>query len=105
MSSRAPRGSGGSGRNPRNIPTTGAGRPTIDARFGRNVRKCPLTATSVATSLIENLSGKWTPGKYHDQYRNELLDLLTKKAEGEPLPEPSGEPKSGALDLMDANDE
>ena len=45
--------------------------------------------TKMAISLIENLTAKWTPGKYHDQYRNELLELLTKKAEGKPLPEPS----------------
>src|SRR2546423_2813254 len=36
------------------MPTTGAGSPTNDARFGCSVRKCPLTATSVATSPIEN---------------------------------------------------
>ena len=58
--------------------------------------------TKMAISLIENLTGKWTPGKYHDRYRNELLDLLTKKAEGEPLPAPSTETPSGELDLMDA---
>ena len=49
--------------------------------------------TKMAISLIENLTAKWTPGKYHDQYRNELLELLTKKAEGKPLPEPSAEPR------------
>ena len=58
--------------------------------------------TKMAISLIENLTAKWTPGKYHDQYRNELLDLLTKKAEGEPLPAPSSEATTGELDLMDA---
>ena len=56
----------------------------------------------MAISLIENLTAKWTPAKYHDRYRNELLDLLTKKAEGEPLPAPSGEAESSELDLMDA---
>ena len=58
--------------------------------------------TKMAISLIENLTAAWTPGKYHDQYRNELLDLLAKKAEGEPLPAPSGEAKSSELDLMAA---
>jgi DNA end-binding protein Ku len=56
----------------------------------------------MATSLIENLTAKWSPGKFHDQYRNELLDLLVKKAEGATLPEPSSKAKPEAPDLMDA---
>src|SRR6478752_10145779 len=42
----------------------------------------------MAKTLIENLAAPWQPEKYHDRYRNELLELLQKKAEGEPLPEP-----------------
>src|SRR5947209_14568068 len=34
----------------------------------------------MAKTLIENLAAKWDPEKYHDRYRNELLDLLRKKA-------------------------
>ena len=30
----------------------------------------------MASSLIDNLTTKWKPEKYHDQYRNELLDLF-----------------------------
>ena len=40
----------------------------------------------MAKTLVENLTAEWDPGRYHDNYRNELLDLLEKKAEGEPLP-------------------
>src|SRR3954454_14048817 len=43
----------------------------------------------MAKSLIENLAGAWKPEKYHARYRNQLLKRLEKKAEGEPLPEPS----------------
>ena len=42
----------------------------------------------MAKTLIENLAAKWDPEKLPRPYRNELLDLLEKKAEGEPLPEP-----------------
>jgi DNA end-binding protein Ku len=56
----------------------------------------------MAKTLIENLAAKWDPGKYHDQYRNQLLDLLEKKAEGEPLPEPSQEDPGEVVDLMEA---
>jgi DNA end-binding protein Ku len=56
----------------------------------------------MAKTLIENLAARWDPERYHDRYRNELLDLLQKKAEGEPLPEPSQEPGGEVVDLMEA---
>jgi DNA end-binding protein Ku len=63
------------------------------------VRKAEV---DMAKTLIENLAGKWEPEKYHDRYRNELLELLQKKAEGEPLPEPQAEEGGEVIDLMDA---
>jgi len=56
----------------------------------------------MAKTLIENLAAKWDPERYHDRYRNELLDLLQKKAEGEPLPEPAEEEGGEVVDLMEA---
>jgi DNA end-binding protein Ku len=56
----------------------------------------------MAKALIENLAAKWEPGRYHDNYRNALLDLLEKKAEGEPLPEPQEAGGGEVVDLMDA---
>jgi DNA end-binding protein Ku len=56
----------------------------------------------MAKTLIENLAAKWEPEKYHDRYRTELLDLLQKKAEGEPLPEPKAEEGGEVIDLMEA---
>jgi DNA end-binding protein Ku len=56
----------------------------------------------MAKTLIENLAAKWDPERYHDLYRNELLDLLEKKAEGEPLPEPKAEEGGEVVDLMEA---
>jgi DNA end-binding protein Ku len=63
------------------------------------VRKAEV---DMAKTLIENLAGKWHPEKYHDRYRSELLELLQKKAEGEPLPEPQAEEGGEVVDLMDA---
>jgi DNA end-binding protein Ku len=56
----------------------------------------------MARTLIENLAAKWDPARYHDNYRNELLDLLQKKAEGAPLPEPAEETGGEVVDLMEA---
>ena len=56
----------------------------------------------MAKTLIENLAAKWDPERYHDRYRTELLDLLQKKAEGEPLPEPKAEEGAEVVDLMEA---
>jgi DNA end-binding protein Ku len=63
------------------------------------VRKAEV---DMAKTLIENLAAKWDPEKYHDRYRNELLELLQKKAEGEPLPEPQAEQGGEVVDLMAA---
>jgi DNA end-binding protein Ku len=56
----------------------------------------------MAKSLIENLAAQWKPERYHDRYRNELLDLLRKKAKGKPLPEPAEEEQGEVVDLMEA---
>ena len=56
----------------------------------------------MAKTLIENLAAKWDPARYHDRYRTELLDLLEKKAEGEPLPAPKGEEGGEVVDLLEA---
>jgi DNA end-binding protein Ku len=56
----------------------------------------------MAKTLIENLTAKWDPERYHDRYRNELLDLLRKKAEGEALPEPAAADGGEVVDLMEA---
>ena len=56
----------------------------------------------MAKTLVENLTAEWDPGRYHDNYRNALLDLLEKKAEGEPLPEREQETGGEVVDLMEA---
>jgi DNA end-binding protein Ku len=56
----------------------------------------------MAKTLIEKLATSWDPGRYHDRYRGELLELLEKKAEGEPLPEPQEDTGGEVVDLMEA---
>jgi DNA end-binding protein Ku len=56
----------------------------------------------MAKQLIESLSSDWEPDKYHDTYRERVLDLIEQKAEGkeiaiQPVEEPQPVP-----DLMAA---
>ena len=61
----------------------------------------------MAKQLIESLTTKFKADKYRDEYREELLDLLERKAEGkEVVTAPSEEPKpTKAPDLMAALEE
>jgi DNA end-binding protein Ku len=61
----------------------------------------------MAKQLIESLTSDFKPDQYRDEYREELLDLLERKAEGkEVVSAPSEEPKpTKAPDLMAALEE
>src|SRR4051812_30011281 len=61
----------------------------------------------VAKQLIESLTNDFNPERYRDEYREELLDLLERKAEGkEVVTAPTEEPKpTKAPDLMAALEE
>jgi DNA end-binding protein Ku len=57
----------------------------------------------MARQLVEALSGSFEPGKYHDEYREQLLDLIERKAAGEDIvAEPAAEAPAKVLDLMAA---
>jgi DNA end-binding protein Ku len=56
----------------------------------------------MAKTLVENLSEPFEPECYHDRYRDELLQLIRAKAEGEELPEPEPEQEGEVVDLMAA---
>jgi DNA end-binding protein Ku len=61
----------------------------------------------MAKQLIESLTGDFKPDQYRDEYREELLDLLERKAAGkEVVSAPTEEPKpTKAPDLMAALEE
>jgi DNA end-binding protein Ku len=61
----------------------------------------------MAKQLIESLAGDFKPNGYRDEYREELLDLLERKAAGkEVISAPTEEPKpTKAPDLMAALEE
>ncbi len=62
-----------------------------------------------ATQLVESMTTEWNPEKYHDEYRESLMDYINKKIESGDMkeseaPEPQGEEpeeEEKVVDLMD----
>jgi DNA end-binding protein Ku len=58
---------------------------------------------AMARQLVEALSGHFEPTQYHDEYREQLMDLIQRKAAGEQIvAEPTVEEPGKVLDLMAA---
>ncbi|HEY2813128.1 MAG TPA: Ku protein [Acidimicrobiales bacterium] len=57
----------------------------------------------MATRLIDSLTVEWDPKRYKDTYREKLLDVIKRKAEGEEIVTEPAEAKSAdVVDLMAA---
>src|SRR6266545_5178718 len=72
-----------------------------------NGRKLDKREVDMAKQLIDSLTADFDPSKYRDEYREELLSLIDRKAQGKSVVEPvSEEPKpTKAPDLMAALEE
>ncbi|MDO7907227.1 Ku protein [Paenibacillus sp. JX-17] len=57
---------------------------------------------TMAKMLIEQLSTPFEPGKYTDDYRERLLDLINHKVAGEDIRIAPAKPESNVVDLMAA---
>jgi DNA end-binding protein Ku len=58
---------------------------------------------AMAQQLIDSLSREFDPSKYHDEYRERVLELIEKKAAGEEIAvQPEAEETTAAPDLMAA---
>jgi DNA end-binding protein Ku len=73
----------------------------------QNGRKLDKREVEMAKQLIDSLTSDFDPSKYRDEYREELLALIDRKAQGKAVVEPvSEEPKpTKAPDLMAALEE
>ena len=57
----------------------------------------------MAQQLIDSLSGDFEPEKYQDEYRERVLDLIERKAQGEEIAvQPAPEEPAKVPDLMAA---
>jgi DNA end-binding protein Ku len=72
----------------------------LDAVAEAEATKRELT---MAQQLIDSLSAEFEPSKYHDEYRERVLDLIERKAAGEEIAAvPEAEEPGAAPDLMAA---
>ncbi|MGB9184534.1 MAG: Ku protein [Solirubrobacteraceae bacterium] len=72
----------------------------LDAVGEAEASKRELT---MAQQLIDSLSAEFDPSKYHDEYRERVLDLIERKAAGEEIAvQPQAEEEAPAPDLMAA---
>lgn len=56
----------------------------------------------MATQLIDSLTHEFEPQKYRNEYRDKLLELINKKAEGREIVAGPEAPKTNVIDLMQA---
>ncbi|MDQ3741871.1 MAG: Ku protein [Actinomycetota bacterium] len=58
---------------------------------------------AIAKQLVESLSADWDPGRYKDEYREKVMELIESKAAGEELAvQPDTEEAAPVPDLMSA---
>src|SRR5205085_5134006 len=58
---------------------------------------------AMAEQLVQSLSTEFEPAKYHDEYRQRVLDLIQAKAEGQVIAAPPvTEPATPVVDLVAA---
>ena len=80
------------------VPTDSLDEMTTDTTVKTSDRELTM-----ARQLIDSLSSDFEPEKYHDEYRERVLDLIERKAQGETIviEEPTAEPEQ-VPDLMAA---
>ena len=76
---------------------------SIDELAGLDDVDVSTREVQMAEALVDSLSDEFDPDKYHDDYREQVLDLIAKKAAGEEFEVPEAEAeKPKIVDLMAA---
>jgi DNA end-binding protein Ku len=75
----------------------------IDELDGLDEASATARELKMAQQLIDSLSAQFEPTRYHDEYRERVLDLIERKAAGEEIAvQPQAEEPAAAPDLMAA---
>jgi len=64
--------------------------------------KVRANEVDMAKTLIQNLTEPWKPEAYKDEYREALMDIVERKAAGQPIEAPAAAAPARVVDLMDA---
>ncbi len=56
----------------------------------------------LAMQLVESLAAPFEPGKYHDEYQQQLRELIEAKRQGQTVPVSRGPRLAPVIDLMEA---
>ena len=70
---------------------------TLDAE-----EKVRANEVDMAKTLIQNLTEPWKPEAYKDEYREALMDIVERKAAGQPIEAQAAAAPARVVDLMDA---
>src|SRR5438105_6244660 len=79
--------------------------PTSEVKNGSSGKGASVSSREInmASQIIDSLTSKWDPSQYHDTYREQVLGLLKKKAQGKEIVVDEPEEEQGqVLDLMEA---
>ena len=79
--------------------------PTSEVKNGSSGKSASVSKREVdmASQIIDSLTSEWDPSRYRDTYREDVLKLLKKKAEGKEIVVEEPEEEQGqVLDLMAA---
>jgi DNA end-binding protein Ku len=79
--------------------------PTSEVKNGSSSKAASVSSREVdmASQIIDSLSSEFDPSKYHDTYREQVLELLKKKAAGKEIVVDEPDEEQGqVLDLMAA---
>jgi DNA end-binding protein Ku len=75
----------------------------LDEVPGANDLKTSDRELKMAQQLIDSLSSEFEPAKYHDEYREKVLELIERKADGEEIAiQPQADEPAKVPDLMAA---
>jgi DNA end-binding protein Ku len=67
-------------------------------------QKASAREVEIAKQLVDSLASDFEADRYHDTYREQVLELIERRAKGETIkmPEPEEQPRETAPDLMSA---
>ena len=77
------------------VDPTKLDRPSLPRKIDTRLRK-------MAAQLVDGLSGKFSPGRYKDTYRERVLELVKRKAKGEEIDVEAAAPVEPSDDLVAA---